>query len=557
LYSFNKQERWALIGLLILLVPALFINLGIVPFYVEEPRRAAIALEMLFRGNWMVPTINGEFYYLKPPVFNWILALIYQFAGFPSEFITRIPTIVFLLLFGLIIYWTGKKYVSLSFGALSAFLFVTAAGNIFFNSLLAEIDIFYSMVTYASLIGMFHLQHQKRYLPLFLVVYFLGAVGTLTKGLPSLIFTGLSILVFFTVNREFKRLFSWAHLAGILLFLIIVGGYFLAYSRQGDAIRYLLSLSVESGKRLSGDTFWDYLQHMALYPLDTLMNLLPATVLLIFVFRKSFLKVIRGNSFMKFALLMLIVHFPIYWLPPGGKQRYIIMLYPFIIQILTYFYLLYFTEEKGKSRAFSNIITISLASGTAACLVPLFVRQMNFIPNLVLICLSAFLLMAIIFLFQLKKPQYSILSLVFAMIMIRFLFGLTVLPVRATEGAAPANRRAALEIARITQGKPVSIYQSTYFPMQSVFYLEREKNEIVAIKQKVVPNEYLISEKILLRDYSVRRETGGMAKNPLRPVSDPFSGDDQEILSGYSYKTILEFELQRRVYLLLFPTLLQ
>jgi 4-amino-4-deoxy-L-arabinose transferase-like glycosyltransferase len=557
LYSFNKKERWALIGLLILLVPALLINLGIVPFYVEEPRRAAVALEMLIRDNWMVPTINGEFYYLKPPVFNWILASIYQLAGYPSEFITRLPTIVFLLMFGLIIFWTGKKYVSLTFGALSAFLFVTAAGNLFFNSLLAEIDIFYSMLTYASLICMFHLHHLKKYWLLFLVVYFLGAVGTLTKGLPSLLFTGLSILVFFIVNREFKRLFTWAHLAGIILYLVIVGGYFLAYSRQGDAIQYLLSLSVESGKRLSGDTFWDYLQHMALYPLDTLMNLLPASVLLIFVFRKSFFKVIRENSFMKFALLMLLVHFPVYWLPPGGKQRYIIMLYPFIIQVLTYFYLLFFNEEKGKSRVFSIIITISIALGTAACLVPLFTGQMDFIPNLALICLSSFILMTIIFLFQLKKPQYSILSLIFAMIIIRLLFGFTVLPVRATEGAAPANRQAALEIARITKGKPVSIYQSTYFPMQSVFYLERERNEIVPIKQQAVPGEFFIVEKILLRDYSVRRETGSLAINPFHPVSDPFTGDDRDILSGYSYKPILEFELQRRGYFLLVPAHLQ
>jgi 4-amino-4-deoxy-L-arabinose transferase-like glycosyltransferase len=557
LYSFNKKERWALIGLIILLVPSLLINLGIVPLYVEEPRRAAVALEMLIRGNWLAPTLNGEFYYLKPPVFNWILASIYQLAGYPSEFITRLPTIASLLIFGLIVFWTGKKYVSQSFGALSAFLFITAAGNLFFNSLLAEIDIFYSMVTYASLVCMFHLQHQKKYWPLFLAVYFLGAVGTLTKGLPSLLFTGLSILVFFTVNREFKRLFSWAHLSGILLYLVIVGGYFFAYSRHGDAIQYLLSLTVESGKRLSGDTFWDYLQHMALYPLDTLMNLLPASVLLIFVFRRSFLKVIRENSFMKFALLMLMVHFPVYWLPPGGKQRYIIMLYPFIIQILTYFFLLYFNKEKGRSGVFKIIITTSLAFGAVACLVPLFVKSMAFIPNLRLICLSSFFLMAVLLLFQFKKPQYSILSLISALILIRLFFDLTVLPVRATEGAASKNRQAALEVALITQGKPVSIYQSTYFPMQSVFYLERERDEIVPIKQKATPGEFLIVEKILLRDYSVRRETGKLSINPVQPISDPFSGDDQEKLSGYTYHTYKEFQLQKRAYLLLKPVHLQ
>lgn len=552
MYSFNIKERWALFGLLFLLVPALLINLGIVPLYVEEPRRATVALEMLLSGNWLIPKINGEFYYLKPPVFNWILAAIYKLAGNPSEFITRLTTVVSLLLFGLIIFWTGRKYVSSSFGALSAFLFVTASGNLFFNALLAEIDIFYSMVTYSSLIILFHFFQRKKYFLLFILVYLLGAIGTLTKGLPSMVFTGLSLLVFFIVNKEFKRLFTLSHLAGILIYLIIVGGYFLAYSRHGDAIRYLLSLSVESGKRLSGDTFWDYLQHIALYPLDTLMNLLPASVLIIFSFRKSFLKVISTNSFMKFALLMLIVHFPVYWLPPGGRQRYIIMLYPFIIQVLTYFFLIYFTKEKGKFRVFSIIITSAIAFGAVGCLVPLFIRKMDFIPNLLLICLSSFILMAAIFVFQLKKPQYSIISLIFAMIVLRFIFGFTVLPVRATEGVAPANRQAALHIAGMTQGRQVCILQPTYFPMQSVFYFEKERKEILPVCREVKPGQIYIAEKIILQDYSVCREISTLVLNPLHPFSDPFSGDDEVKLSGYDYITLLEFHLQGKEYLLLF-----
>jgi len=553
LYSFDKRERWAIAGMLVLLIPALLMNLGIVPIYAEEPRRATVALEMLLRGNWLVPTINGEIYQLKPPVFNWILASIYEWSDNPSELFTRLTSVVSLLILGLIIFQTGKKYVSSTFGALSAILFVTASGNMFFNVLLAEIDIFYSMVTYASLISLFHFYQRKKFVTLFIVVYFLGAVGTLTKGLPSLLFTGLSILVFFAVNREFKKLFTLSHLAGILLYLVIVGGYFLAYSRQGDAISYLLNLSVESGKRFSGDTFWDYLQHMALYPLDTLMNLLPVPVLIIFIFRKSFMKDIRINSFMRFALLMLLVHFPIYWLPPGGRQRYIIMLYPFIVQVLTYFYLLYFTSENRTFRVLKIIITIAIAFGAVACLVPLFVSKMDFIPNLLLVCLSSFILMSAIFIFQLKKPHYSILSLLFAMILLRFLFGYAVLPVRATEGVAPANKLAALEIAGITQGKQVCILRPTYFPMQSVFYFEKERREILQVCSQARPGQFHIVEKIILRDYSYYRDENRPGLNPLHPLSDLFSGDDYETLSGYSYITYLEFKLQKREYLLLVP----
>ena len=539
--------------MLVLLIPALLVNLGIVPLYVEEPRRATVALEMIFRGNWLVPTINGEFYYLKPPFFNWILATVYQLSGSHSEFVTRIPTVVSLILFGLVIFWTGKKYVSLTFGALSSFLFITAAGNLFFNALLAEIDIFYSLVTYTSLISLFHFYQRKKYFLLFIVLYFLGAIGLLTKGLPSLVFTGLSLFAFFLVNKDLKRLFTWPHLAGISLFLLITGGYFLAYSRYGNVIRYLLSLSVESGKRLSGDTFWDYLQHMFLYPLDTLMNLLPASLLIIFSIRKSFLKDIRGNTFMKFALLMLVVHFPVYWLPPGGRQRYIIMLYPFIIQLFTYFFLAYFNKEPFKFKIFSGIISGATALGAIACLAPLFVASLPSSPALWTLCIASFVLLASILVFQIKKPVHSIISMLFVIIVIRLVFNFTVLPVRATEGAAPLNKQAASEISRIVKDREVCILQPTYLPMQTSFYFEIERGEILPVCSKAEPGRFYIVEKYLLQDYSFRREINTLQINPLHPFSDPFSRDNKETLSGYEYKTHLEFRLQKRYYILLLP----
>jgi hypothetical protein len=388
---------------------------------------------------------------------------------------------------------------------------------------------------------------------LFLSVYFLGAAGTLTKGLPSVLFTGLSVLVFFIVNKDFRKLFSLAHFTGMLLYLALVGGYFLAYSRQGDAISYLLNLSVESGKRFSGDTFWDYLGHMFLYPLDTLMNLLPASVLIVFIFRKSFMKDIRLNSFMKFALLMLIVHFPVYWLPPGGRQRYIIMLYPFIIQILAYFFLLYVENDKRLFKAIAITITAAIGFAAAGCLVPLFTVKTNSIPGLVPLSLAAFAIMTSLFIFQIKKPKYSIFSLLFALVILRFLFGFAVLPIRATEGRAPENKAAALQIASITAGQKVCILKPTYFPMQSVFYFEKERNEILSTAMDVKPGAYYIVTKFILEKFSFYRE--GENNRPGIPYefSDPFTGDDNFIVAEGSYEIALEFILQKNPYLLIAP----
>jgi 4-amino-4-deoxy-L-arabinose transferase-like glycosyltransferase len=505
LYGLSRRENVLLAVFFILLIPSLFFNLGLVPLYAEEPRRAVVALEMLLRENFIVPTINGEFYYLKPPFFNWILASVYTVAGSPDEFNTRITSVVSMLLLGLVMYMAGKKYAGRSFGLLSAALWLTAAGNLFFNSLLAEIDLFYSLVTFTSLIALFHFYEKKHFYLLFISIYLLGAIGTLTKGAPSILFTGLSVLVYFFMMKDFRRLFSAAHFTGIAVYAAVVGGYFLAYSMQGDVVTYLKFLFLESGKRFSGDTIWDFIVHMLIYPFDTLWNLLPASLLIIFLFRRRFLQICSGNPLVRFALLMLIVHFPVYWLPPGGKQRYILMLYPFIIQLLAYVYLIALKEPGKKIRIFHRVLAFGSAAMAILAFAPLLIAGMDNIANLWLICLVGALAFASIAAFQFTQPRFAMTGMLFTLLTARLFFSLTVLPERAEQGSAAQNRAMAAQFIELTSGENIGIFQGTDFPMQAIYYLERGTMAIIPKIRLPMPGQNLILEKYMLRPYEVYR----------------------------------------------------
>ena len=553
LHSFSKKEYLVLGGAVLLLLPALILNLQLVPLYGEEPRRAVVAMEMLFRHNWIVPTVNGEIYQLKPPFFNWILASLYNMTGANSEFITRLPSVISLLLLGLIIYYIGKAHVSKTFGALSSILFMVAAGNLFFNSLLAEIDLFYSLVTYTGLVCLFHFHSRRKYYLLFLSVYLLGAIGVLTKGAPSLVYTGLSILVFFLVKREFLKLFSLPHLTGIILFLVTVGSYFYAYHQQGDVVQFLRNLTFESGKRFSGDTIWDYLIQLAWFPVDTLLNLLPASLLIIFAVRKSFMAVIRSNPLVKFSLLMILVHFPVYWLPPDSRQRYIIMLYPFMIQVLVFFYLNFLKAEPKKNNVLNNILSAAIGIMTLGVLIPLFQDNMKFISGLPWICGISSLGLAGLLVITLKNRNLALITMIFALLVTRIYFDLVVMPVRATEGKSYANKTRAMDLLKIVKDDPVCVFRTTYFPMQCTYYMEKERQEIIPVCQHVRPGAYHIVQIGLLEHYKYCREIGEMTDNPMKPVSDPFSVDNEDIFSGYDFKIIHEFYLQKKKYLLLIP----
>ena len=145
--TIDRLEIYLLLAATIILAIGLLLNLGVQPLYLEEPRRCMIAMEMLENGNWLVPTELGDFYYKKPPVYNWMLMIsALSFGGF-SELALRLPTVLSAVAVSVLMFFLGRKYVDWRFGWITALLFPLSGGILFYFSILAEIDLFYSFVT--------------------------------------------------------------------------------------------------------------------------------------------------------------------------------------------------------------------------------------------------------------------------------------------------------------------------------------------------------------------------------------------------------------------------
>ena len=69
--------------LAVLLVPLyLWLGLGNRDVWApDEPRFALVAREMQQRGNYALPTINGEMYAHKPPLLFWLISLASMVTG--------------------------------------------------------------------------------------------------------------------------------------------------------------------------------------------------------------------------------------------------------------------------------------------------------------------------------------------------------------------------------------------------------------------------------------------------------------------------------------------
>jgi 4-amino-4-deoxy-L-arabinose transferase-like glycosyltransferase len=209
-----------------LFFPAYLVNLEMVQMIRDEAIRAIVAFEMIKSGDFITPTIGGEPYLMKPPLFNWILAFFFQVTGSYSETVIRMPVILSILFFGATIFLFTRKQFGNRFALVNALAFITYGRIIFYESLHGLIDVTFSWLTYLFFMLSWHFFARKKYLTLFLIAYGITAVSYLMKGLPSLYFTAVTLLVLFIQGKQFRMLLNWRHFLGIGSLLLVIGGYY-------------------------------------------------------------------------------------------------------------------------------------------------------------------------------------------------------------------------------------------------------------------------------------------------------------------------------------------
>ena len=91
----------------------------------EEGRRVVAAREMMSSGDPIIPTVWGQPYLNKPPLYPWLTVLASNFTGGSVHAITvRIPALLATLLTGLLLFLTGSRIGRPRAGFIAALLFL-------------------------------------------------------------------------------------------------------------------------------------------------------------------------------------------------------------------------------------------------------------------------------------------------------------------------------------------------------------------------------------------------------------------------------------------------
>lgn len=494
----------------VLFVPAFLINLGLVPisFVPDEAIRGLVALEMMISHNYIVPTLNGEFYYNKPPLFNWIIVGFFKLTGNYSLFVMRMVTVTALLIFGYTIYHFVQKHYSKRFALFNALMFITCGRILLWDSFIALIDITFSWVIYLNFMLIYHYYEKRKFLALFVVSYLLTTAAFMMKALPSVAFQGLTLLVFFIYKRDFKRLFAWQHFLGFFIFAGLLFLYYYIYSGYNTLQELLPNLLTESTKRtVVRYGWWRTFGHLFTFPFEQIYHFAPWSFFIIFAISRRAIKEIFSNSFLKYNFMVFAANIPIYWTSPEVYPRFLLMLAPLLFVIFSHFAIKKAGEYPVRRTILEMIfLAVSIIATLGIWYAP-FHPDTQGIPHIWLKTAVIFVAAAITtFLFyKIKKSRMII--FVIMLLILRIGFDWFVFPPRATHLEPYVDD--AIEMARMTKGKPLYLYMGSINDNPNSFYITRERMEILKYTDnKNIPGALYLSEEKFLKgeDYEVLYE---------------------------------------------------
>lgn len=495
----TSPQRILLLTVGLLVLPALLTHLGLLAFTGDEGIRSLVALEMRIAGNYITPTMFGEFYYNKPPLYNWILIAVFNLTGRTDEFIARFPTVVFLLAYATTVWFFVKKHfqrnpdldcqlpptkVGANCQLLAPLALLTCGRILFWDSMLSLIDTSFSWVMYSLFMVIFTQGEQEKYGRLFAGAYLLAAIGFMFKGLPAVVFLGIALLAYFIWVKKWRKLFSLAHLGGMAVFGVVVGGYYALYAQQNGLGTVFSTLFNESAKR----TFVEYglgktVLHLFTFPFEMCYHFLPWTLLVVYLLRKNALQLLRQHRFIAWNGLVFITTILPYWLSVEVYPRYLLMHVPLAFAV--FFYLHFKNKEAGSPtvRWVEGIFQGLVWGMLAASFAPLLWPAVQHVPHLhlkvgFLAAATGLLLWA-----YRRWEAHRMLAFVAVMLVARMAFNWFILPTRLEIDCNNKVRRTTLDAVQKLEGRPLYIYMGSlgHEPVTG-YYFTRETNEILREK---------------------------------------------------------------------------
>lgn len=506
----NEVNILALAAVL-LCFPAFFINLGITPVIEDEAIRGLVSLEMMFSGDYITPTIGGSYYYNKPPLFNWLVIQSFRTGGY-NEFMLRLPTVISMLLFAFTIFCTVRKHLGNQIALTAALMFLTCGRILTYDSLKGLIDIVFSWVLFINFIVLYNGIRKRNYISTFLLSYFLLAIAFMLKGLPAIVFQVFTLITILYISEKWnfiRILLSYKHMLGVVLFILLLGSYYLLYFKQNpESLRELISVTFNQSTRRTAlrHGILASMKHLITYPFEFIGHFLPYTILVVYFFKKGS-RFLLANNFIKTCIWAFILNITIYWFSPESFARYVFMVVPMLYVVLAYLFQ-HNAEWKFSKFLYYLFLAFFLLFTLSAALIP-FLKATSFrehaIPKTMFLVIS--LLITIYYYLRSARVNMLVYTAI-VLLIVRIGFDWFVLTHRVDNMEQAVKRTEAKKIGKFAKNHTVYVYgepfkfhdedakSKKYISFLTRFYISAESHKTITNSGIIMPDcYYLVREK--------------------------------------------------------------
>ncbi len=216
--AFTHTDILALFGLAMLTAFLFLLKIDTMPLFdPDEPRYASSAIEMVDKGNWIIPHFNGEPRLNKPPLFYWLTAMPLKWLG-ASESSARLPSVIFGIGGVILIFLWAKKMWGRKNGFLAGMI-LSVCPLYYSISRLCITDMTLSFFLYLSLY-LFYTGYEKGMLSnrVKIAMSFSMSMMFLAKGHMGILIFFMVVCVFLIVMRDIRFLAQFWSRLGLVVF---------------------------------------------------------------------------------------------------------------------------------------------------------------------------------------------------------------------------------------------------------------------------------------------------------------------------------------------------
>ena len=470
-------------------------HLGVIPVQTtnDECRRALVPLEMDIHGDHLHPTINGELYLNKPPLYSLLVVAAYDIVHSYSPGTFRLPMIVSLLGCGLMLFTLVRRHAGDNVAALTGLAFLTNGRALTYDSLLGLLEFTHSLFILLAWLLIFHFGEKRKYVRMFIAAYACTLVAFMLKGLPAIAHIGLGGIIYLWLRGEWRVVFSWQHLIGILTFLLLMVGISTPFILHNDIPISDMTdkLVSESTKRYDLDSFSHAMYLLYDFPMDFVRHFAPWTLLIALLFQRNIKAILKSNSLIWYGTWIFIINIPIYWFASLKQPHYTYMLVAIAFMVLMYVW-----EQTSPKQVIRRILHVLFGMAIMAMAVFAFFLpysgMVDSIPHAGWLSVLFGCTLAMAALMYWRMPSWQLYVFAFSLLIARVAFNVFVIPQRIE--AEMSDYNVAKQIQAIVQTDSLAIY-GTYpagFYDPITYPLELERKKILPVVTHVEEIPYLL-----------------------------------------------------------------